>query len=66
MATGQRTGVAYMQGMKKAEELQASGQTGASGDLLALNRTQRGLVLHAATSLLVLLILIVMIWKPGV
>ena len=64
-ALGQRTGVAYMQGMTKAQELQAAGQTGASSELLALNRTQNGLLLHSATSLVILLLLIVMIWKPG-
>ena len=63
--TGQRTGAAYMQGMTKAKELQSSGQTGPSAELLALNRTQTGLVMHALTSLVVLLILIDMIWKPG-
>jgi uncharacterized membrane protein len=64
-ATGARTGAAYTQGMRKAEELQAAGQTGPSAELLALNRTQAGLRLHAVTSLVVLLILIDMIWKPG-
>jgi len=64
-ATGSRTGAAYMAGMTKAEELRAAGQKGASAELLALNRTQRGLVMHAASSLIVLLILIDMIWKPG-
>ena len=64
-ALGQRTGVAYMQGMKKAQELEAAGQTGSNAELLALNRTQNGLLFHAATTLVVLLILIDMIWKPG-
>jgi uncharacterized membrane protein len=65
MATGQRTGAAYMEGMTKAEELQAARQPGPNSDLLALNRTQTGLLLHGATSLLVVAILAVMIWKPG-
>jgi hypothetical protein len=64
-ALGQRTGVAYMEGMTKAKELEAAGQTGPSAELLAINRTQRGLVLHAAVSAVVLLILVDMIWKPG-
>ena len=51
--------------MKKAEELQAAGQTGPSAELLAINRTQRGLVTHTVGSVLTLLILIDMIWKPG-
>jgi Predicted integral membrane protein (DUF2269) len=64
-AVGQRTGVAYMEGMNKAKELEAAGQTGPSTELLAVNRTQRGLQMHALASLIVLLILIDMIWKPG-
>ena len=62
---GGRTGKAYMEGMNKARELEAAGQTGPNADLLALNRTQHGLVLHTAVSLLTVLILIDMIWKPG-
>ena len=64
-AVGQRTGAAYMEGMTKAKELQTAGQTGPSAELLALNRTSRGAVLHVLSSVLVLLILIDMIWKPG-
>jgi uncharacterized membrane protein len=64
-ALGQRTGTAYLEGMNKAQELQRAGQTGPSAELLALNRTQNGLVLHALSSLVVLLIIVVMIWKPG-
>jgi uncharacterized membrane protein len=62
---GGRTAKEYLAGMKKAEELQAAGQTGPSTELLAINRTQRGVVLHAVGSLVTLLILIDMIWKPG-
>ena len=64
-ATGSRTGREYMRGMRKAEELEASGQTGPSAELLALNRTRNGVLMHGLTSLLVLLILIDMVWKPG-
>jgi hypothetical protein len=64
-ALGGRTGREYTAGMKKAEELQAAGQSGPSSELLAINRTQRGLVLHAVVSVLFVLILIDMIWKPG-
>ena len=64
-ALGQRTGVAYMEGMNKAKELEAAGQTGPSAELLAINRTQRGFVLHIVVSVVLLLILIDMIWKPG-
>ena len=64
-ALGQRTGAAYMQGMNKAKELDAAGEKGPNETLLALNRTQTGLMLHALTSLTVLLILADMIFKPG-
>ena len=64
-AVGQRTGNAYMQGMNKAQELQAAGQTGPNAELLALNRTQNGVLLHALATVVVVLILIDMIWKPG-
>ena len=62
---GQRTGVAYMQGMNKAKELDAAGKTGPDQELLALNRTQTGLLLQTLASLAVLLILVDMIFKPG-
>jgi len=62
---GRRTGAAYLEGAKKAEELQAAGQTGPNAELLAINRTSRGLLFQALTSAVILLILIDMIWKPG-
>jgi uncharacterized membrane protein len=62
---GQRTGVAYTRGMTKAKELQAAGQAGSNAELLALNRTSNGVVLHFLTSTVVLLILLDMIFKPG-
>jgi uncharacterized membrane protein len=61
---GQRTGVAYMQGMNKAKELDAAGETGPNEELLALNRTSTGLLLQSLGSLAVLLILLDMIFKP--
>ena len=64
-ATGSRTGSEYVKGMRKAEELQTAGQSGPNAELLALNRTPTGVLMHALTSLLVVLILIDMIWKPG-
>jgi hypothetical protein len=64
-AVGQRTGQAYMQGMNKAQELERAGQTGPSAELLALNRTQNGVVLHTVATVLLLLLLVDMIWKPG-
>ena len=63
--TGRRTGVEYEKAMHKAEELQAAGQTGPNADLLALNRTPRGLQLHAIATGAFFLILVDMIVKPG-
>ena len=62
---GGRTGKEYQRGMDKALELEAAGQTGPNAELLALNRTQNGVVLHAIASAALLLLLIDMIWKPG-
>jgi hypothetical protein len=62
---GRRTGAAFLQGFNKAQELQAAGQPGPNQELLAINRTSNGVVLHALTSAVVLLIILDMIWKPG-
>ena len=64
-AVGKRTGDEYMKGMTKAAELQAAGQNGPSAELLAINRTARGVMLQSAASVLVVLILLDMIFKPG-
>jgi uncharacterized membrane protein len=64
-AVGSRTGAAYMQGMNKAQELQSAGQTGPNAELLALNRTQNGLLFHALATVVLLLIVLLMIFKPG-
>jgi len=63
--TGRRTGAEYTAGMTKAQELRAAGHDGPSAELLAVNRTQRGLQMHALSSVIVLAILVIMIWKPG-
>jgi uncharacterized membrane protein len=62
---GQRTGVEYTKGMTRAKELEAAGQSGPNAELLAINRTSAGVVLHALGSLVLLLILLDMIFKPG-
>jgi uncharacterized membrane protein len=62
---GRRTGEAYLGGPRKAQELEEAGQTGPNPELLALNRTQTGLLMQTLTSLVVLAIIIDMIWKPG-
>jgi hypothetical protein len=65
VALGQRTNTAYAAGVNKALELQKAGQPGPNAELLAVNRTSTGLVLQLATTIVILLILIDMIWKPG-
>jgi hypothetical protein len=62
---GRRAGVAYVEGVKKAQELQAAGQTGPNAELLALNRNANGVVLQVLVSAVILLIILDMIWKPG-
>lgn len=62
---GQLTGAAYGDGVRRAQQLRAEGQSGPDAELLALNRTSRGVVLQSLATLVVLLILADMIWKPG-
>lgn len=63
--TGRRAGAEYTKGTRTAEELQSAGQTGSNDHFLALNRTSTGVLMHALTTVAVLLILVDMIWKPG-
>jgi hypothetical protein len=49
----------------RARALIASGETGRSAELAALNRTPTGLALRALASLAIVLIVVDMIWKPG-
>ncbi len=65
LATGQRSGIEFDRALTKAGELESAGQPGANAELLALNRSSRGLTLHLVATLAVFLILIDMIWKPG-
>ena len=62
---GRRTGAAYMEGPTKAQELASAGLSGPNAELLAVNRTSTGLLMHTLASVVVVLILIDMIWKPG-
>jgi hypothetical protein len=64
-ALGRRASAAYVPGVEKAKELQAAGERGPSAELLALNRTSSGVLFQLLISVVVLLILIDMIWKPG-
>lgn len=65
MELGRRTSAIYREGVNKARDLQTAGQIGPSGELLALNRARAGVVLQLSVSVVVLLILVDMIWKPG-
>ena len=62
---GRRTGLAYAEGAKKAAELQQRGEHDPNAELHAVNRTSVGLALQTASTAVLLLILIDMIWKPG-
>ena len=62
---GGRAGRAFAPAVNRALELKKAGQTGPDAELSALNRTTQGVVLQAATSIVVLLLVIDMIWKPG-
>ncbi len=63
--TGRRGGLEYMPCVERANELVAAGQTGPDARLGELGRTSTGLALHAISTLLTVLILVDMIWKPG-
>ncbi len=62
---GGPTGAEYTKAYDRARELEAAGRSGPDAELLALNRTSKGAALHVAGSVLLLLLLIDMIWKPG-
>lgn len=62
---GRRAGVEYRKALPRAAELQASGREGEPGELRALNRSPKGLLLHTVSSLVFVLVLVDMIWKPG-
>jgi hypothetical protein len=55
----------YRKPAEKARELIASGQTGPSDELAALNRSSTGLLLRGLASLAIVLIVIDMVYKPG-
>ena len=60
-----RSFLEYNKPVQKARELLASGLTGPSSELVALNRTLTGLLLRALASAAIVLIVIDMIYKPG-
>jgi hypothetical protein len=63
--TGARSGTEYGKAMTRAQELRASGEEGAPGELRALNRSRTGLIMHTLSTVAIVLLLVDMIWKPG-
>jgi hypothetical protein len=64
--TGRRGGVAYAEAQKLAEELSAAGRgEEPSAELTAKLQDRNSIILNAVSSLLVLVILVDMIYKPG-
>jgi len=63
--TGSRAGTEYTKPFNRAQELAEAGQDGAPDELRALNRSSAGLVMHTLSSILIVILLAVMIWKPG-
>ena len=55
----------YAKPVAKAKALATSGQTAASAELTALNRTSTGLMLRVLGSAAIVVIVVDMLWKPG-
>lgn len=64
-AVGGRVGKVYNGARDRARVLVDEGRDDSSPELSAMLRSQRGLVLHALSTLIVLVLLVVMIYKPG-
>ncbi len=62
---GSRTGKVFARAGERARELVAAGRDTPTSELNALLRSREGLALHAVSSVAVLAILALMIWKPG-
>lgn len=62
---GQRAGVRFGEARALAERLGGSGDDAPSSELRAAIRDRQAVVLHAVTSVSTLVILVLMIWKPG-
>lgn len=63
--TGRRSGEVYREGIEKAAEHAAAGQTGPDAEAQALVRSSHALLLHTVATVAIVLILADMIWKPG-
>ncbi len=64
-ATGGRGGQHYNGVRDRANALVAEGRNDPNAELGAALRSQRGLVLHSATVVITVILLVVMIYKPG-
>jgi hypothetical protein len=65
METGRRTGTVYNAARDRARALVAEGRDTPDPELSALVRSSTGLALHAASVVLIVALLVVMIYKPG-
>lgn len=65
MESGRREGKLYDEARDRARELLAAGDDGPSPDLASKLRSRPALLFHVASSVLALLLLVDMIWKPG-
>jgi uncharacterized membrane protein len=65
METGRRTGTVYNAVRDRARALVAEGRDAPQPELNAMVRSSTGLAFHAATVVLILALLVVMIYKPG-
>lgn len=65
METGRRTGIVYNAVRDRARALVAEGRDAPQPELNAMLRSSTGLAFHAATVVLIIALLVVMIYKPG-
>lgn len=62
---GRRSGPAMMAAFARAEELQKEGKDGPDAELAALARSPQANMFHWTSTVITLLVLVDMIWKPG-
>jgi hypothetical protein len=62
---GERSGREYALAETRAHELTAGGADDPDPGLRALTRTSRGFALHAVATVGLIVVLVLMIWKPG-
>ena len=63
--TGRRSGPLLEHAFKRARELADQGRNVPDAELAAAARNQQALMLHSISSVVTLLVLVDMIWKPG-